>query len=201
MEILKTILIADEQLFLLINNLPHSFFLDQFFLFFSFYPVIIWITLGIIGTVLEEKRDKIFFIRLIVALILSGSIASGLIKPIIKRPRPDLIYGRSVVVVMEKPALIPWNNDFAFPSGHAAVAFAGAYILIREELNRKPTVNRNRTTFFVGLLWTIAGLTAFSRIYLGKHYPLDIVTGGILGWFIAILTWKLVDLFHPPKAS
>src|SRR3989344_5639070 len=134
---MQEILLLDQTLFFLINNLPHPWILDQFFLFFSFYPVIIWALIGLVLVIVEERKEKLFILRLILALLFSGFLASGIIKPIVQRPRPDISHGERVVNINEKPAAIPWNNDFAFPSGHAAVAFAGAYILTREETTGK----------------------------------------------------------------
>ncbi len=190
----------DETLFFLINSIPHPQILDQVFLFFSFYPLIIWMVVGLVLTVVEERRDKFFIIRLVLALLLSGTVASGIIKPIIKRPRPDITFGEKVVLVEEKPAAIPANNDFAFPSGHAAVAFAGAYVVTREEtagFGKK--LSRKKKRLIKLLLLSFAFMTAFSRIYLGKHFPLDVVFGGLLGWFMGFAAWKMVDFVWPRK--
>ncbi len=192
----------DRALFLAINSLPHSEGIDQIFLFFSFYPLIIWTVIGVTVTILEERREKIFIVRLILALLIAGWLASGFIKPIVRRPRPDLRIGNQVIVVKEKPAAVPWNNDFAFPSGHAAIAFAGAYIVTREETygkhGKRHSRQRNRIAriIFIGF----AVLTAFSRIFLGKHYPLDVVAGAVLGWLVGYVSWKIIDLISPPHA-
>ena len=202
MNLLAAVTGFDETLFLLINNIPHTSELDAFFLFFSFYPFVIWTLVGVVVVMIEERKEKLFIIRLLMALFLAGTFASGLIKPIVRRPRPDLSYGEQVVIVTEKPAVLPWNNDFAFPSGHAAVAFAGAYILTREETTGKhgKAHSRKRRAIFRWIFPLFALLTAFSRIYLGKHYPIDVIAGGILGWGMGWVAWKLVDLFAPPKS-
>lgn len=191
----------DESLFLLINQLPHPEVADQMFLFFSFYPLVIWLVIGILVVAVEERREPLFIFRLILALGLAGLLASGIIKPIIRRPRPDLTYGTQVVIIEEKPAAIPANNDFAFPSGHAAVAFAGAYVLTREETsgNHGKMHSRKRKKLLWFIFLTFATLTAFSRIYLGKHYPLDVLAGGVIGWGTGWVSWRLVDLVKPPR--
>ncbi len=196
MPLLNVFLRIDEQLFFLLNSLPHTVFLDQVFLFFSFYPLVIWSLIGLVVLFIEEKKEHWFIIRLILALSVAGLLASGVIKPLIKRPRPDISFGTQVVIVNEKPAALPWNNDFAFPSGHAAVAFAGAYTLMREETGDQhgsDHTKKGRRSLRV-LFFTFATLTAVSRIYLGKHYPLDVLVGGFLGWGVGFLSWKIVDL-------
>lgn len=201
MEWIRVPQFLDANIFLGINHLPHPTLLNQLFLFFSFYPLIIWLLIGIVVLVIEERRDKVFIVRLILALTLAGSIASGVIKPLVKRPRPDITFGDQVVIVEEKPATLPQNNDFAFPSGHAAVAFAGAYVLMREETvsvhSKKHSKKGKRVTRWVFLLFAL--LTAFSRIYLGKHYPLDVVAGGLLGWSVGWVSWNIIDIIRPPR--
>ncbi len=197
MDLITALISLDETLLLIINRLPHPGIVDLFFLFFSFYPLVIWLLIGVMVVVVEERRDKLFIIRLLVALLLAGALASGLIKPIVKRPRPDISLPESVIIVSEKPAAIPWNNDFAFPSGHAAIAFAGAYIVTREETlsshSKKHSPKKRRLMKWLFL--SIAYLTAFSRIYLGKHYPLDVLFGGLIGWGMGWFSWRAIDIF------
>lgn len=203
MNLLSATKLVDEAIFLLINRFPHPPVLDHVFLFFSFYPLIIWLLIGIVVVIIEERKERVFLIRLVLALIVAGIIASGVIKPIIKRPRPDISHGEKVIIVEEKKVGFPGNNDFAFPSGHAAVAFAGAYIVMREETRGTHAKQHalKRRQWMRLIFFTFAILTAFSRIYLGKHYPLDVVVGGLLGWGVGWASWKLVDMASPPKVS
>lgn len=184
----------DEWLFFAINSTVHNPELDWVFLFFSFYPLLIWILIGVLLTIVEERREKLFIIRLLFALILSGALTSVFLKPIVRRPRPDLSHGVKVTIVSEKPAVIPFNNDFAFPSGHAAVAFAGAYIVTREETTHTDKKHGKKYRHVARwLFYGFAMITAFSRIYLGKHYPLDVIFGGAIGYYTGMFSWKLVD--------
>ena len=57
----------------------------------------------------------------------------------------------------------------AFPSGHAALAFAGAVVLTR-------VLPAGRIVW-----WVLAAATAYSRVYLGVHYPLDVLAGAVVG--------------------
>ena len=199
---MNMLLNLDEAIFFAINSLPHNVVLNSLFLSLSFYPLIVWILIGLIVMFIEGKKDRWFMVRLVLALILAGGLVSGMIKPLVKRPRPDITHGDKVIVVEEKPAAIPQHNDFAFPSGHAALAFAGAYIVMREEVESKHNKNQSKgqmrlmgKTFFI-----FAFLTAFSRMYLGKHYPLDVLVGGIMGWWMGKAAWKLVDFIKPKPA-
>ncbi|KKP59750.1 MAG: Phosphoesterase PA-phosphatase related protein [Candidatus Gottesmanbacteria bacterium GW2011_GWA1_34_13] len=200
MDLLQLVKQLDESVFLYLNNLPHNFLLDKFFLFFSFYPVVTWIVIGIIMILFEEKKDKLFIIRLFLALGLAGLLSSGILKPLIKRPRPDLAYGGKVTIIQEKPAVIFWNNDYAFPSGHAAIAFAGAYILTQQAILKAKKSKFNKYTGNFKIFYLIALLTAVSRIYLGKHYPIDVILGGFIGLLMGFVAWKLIDLVFPKNA-
>lgn len=201
MNLLPAVKLVDEAIFLLINRLPHPLVLDHVFLFFSFYPLIIWLLIGIVVVIVEERREKMFLVRLVLALTIAGILASGVIKPVIKRPRPDITHGEKVIVVEEKKAGIPGNNEFAFPSGHAAIAFAGAYVVMREETkgNHSLTHALKRRQLMRLIFFAFAILTAFSRIYLGKHYPLDVISGGLLGWGVGWVSWKIIDIIRPPR--
>ena len=147
----------DTQLFFAINNLPHPPLLNHIFLFFSFYPIIIWIGIAAAFMLYEQ---------------------------VFVRPRPDLQHGQNaVIIVPEKPALFAQSNEYSFPSGHASVAFAAAVVLAHHQKKHRL------------LLYLWATLTAFSRIYLGKHYPLDVIVGAALGCFVGYITLHLSHRF------
>ncbi len=168
----------DHSIFFFINHLPHTPELNQLFLLFSYNPVVVWGVLALILIFFQKGKNFHFLIDLFGALFLAAIITSVIIKPLIGRPRPDLSHGESVIIVTEAPAAVAFNNDYAFPSGHAAVAFAGAYVMSRK--------------FAKGKKWfyAVAILTALSRIYLGKHYFSDVFVGGMIGVGIGYLLTK-----------
>jgi undecaprenyl-diphosphatase len=112
----------------------------------------------------------------ICALILSSILGEGLIKHLVKRPRP-FIADPAVQLLIAKPL------SYSFPSGHTTSAFAAAGIIVK-------MVKRYRAYVI-----TLALLIAFSRMYLFVHYPTDIVGGIILG----LVCSKIVIYFSKPS--
>ncbi len=154
---METLIAFDQQLFLFINHLQHNAFFDGVALFLSGIGAagLVWFVLAIVLFLREERRNHRFFIPVITAGVACGLIVNIILKPLIARPRPtDLL------------------SDFSFPSGHATIAFAMAAVLSSVEPKWK--------WWFYGLALAIS----FTRVYLGVHYPLDVVAGALLGWGI-----------------
>jgi undecaprenyl-diphosphatase len=102
----------------------------------------------------------------VVAVALADWSATGL-KALFDRQRPPVRFP-------EPEPLVNVPDTASFPSGHAATSFAGATIL---------------ALAFPRLavpLYVLAAAVAFSRVYVGVHYPLDIVAGAALGVVVAL---------------
>jgi undecaprenyl-diphosphatase len=112
---------------------------------------------------------------LLVLLIAADAAADGIsyeLRQWIGRERPPLVYP-------EPKPLVGVPHSGAFPSGHAATAFACATVLAWAS-------PRLRIPAFV-----LAAAIAWSRVYVGVHWPLDVLGGALLGVLVAIALLKL----------
>ncbi len=106
--------------------------------------------------------------QLVLAIVLCNGFVDHVVKPAIARARPFNAMD-AVRVVGYRPV------TYSFPSGHAASACAGAFVV---------TLMLPRARYS---LWCLAGLIACSRVYIGVHYPLDVVGGALVGLGVGVV--------------
>lgn len=121
----------------------------------------IWIVLGVLLALRRRSAAQGVW-QMVLAIGLATLITDTVIKPAVGRLRP-FEADPAIRVIDTRP------ETRSFPSGHSATAFAGAYALARVWPEAR-----------VGL-WALAVLIGFSRIYVGAHYPLDVLGGALLG--------------------
>ena len=61
----------DSLILFAINGFPHWQFLNIFFLFFSFDPLIVWLVIGVMVVIYEERKDKLFLVKLFLSMLLA----------------------------------------------------------------------------------------------------------------------------------
>lgn len=119
------------------------------------------------ASVLFTSGQQSAGIALACAAALTGLVV-GVVKRVCKRPRPThALQGFSALT--ENP------DAFSFPSGHTATSFAVAVAL------------GGTTTPLAALAFLFASLVGSSRVYLGAHYPLDVVAGAGIGTLMGLL--------------
>lgn len=136
----------------------------------------IWIGATIL--LLIPKKTRSIGMMSAVALLGSLIINNNIIKNIVQRPRP-------FVTFTDLQIIIPTPSEYSFPSGHTSSSFAAAAVFYRH-LPKK-----------LGLPSVIlAGLIGFSRLYVGVHYPTDVIAGVIMGILLSYLAEFLVNLLR-----
>ena len=178
---LNQIIQFDHNLFHYINgNLSNSFF-DWFMPFVTNQNNWILPLLVLIYWLLfrGEKRGRITFVILIVTVVLIDAVAAQIIKPMIGRIRPSHAIPEMINL------LVPPGGKFSFVSNHSANAFGLSVIL---------------GYFYPPWKWKVTGLAfiiAFSRVYVGVHYPADIFFGALFGYgtaWVILSLWVIVKM-------
>lgn len=133
---------------------------------------LVWIAAGLV--LLIPKRSRPGGLCLLACLLGAYLLNDILIKPLVARVRPyDMIPALEILVAP--------LSSFSFPSGHTNASFAGAYAL---------TAAFGKKGAFA---YIPALLIAFSRCYVGVHYPTDVLAGALVGTLAAFFVcsiWK-----------
>ena len=133
----------------------------------------IWILATVLLLIPKKTRKA----GMVSAVALLGSLLFNnmLIKNIVQRPRP-------YVTLEDLRIIIPRPSEYSFPSGHSSSSFAAAvsfYRLLPKKLGIPAIV--------------LAGLIAFSRLYVGVQYPTDVLAGALMGIVLSYFAQYLVE--------
>jgi undecaprenyl-diphosphatase len=172
---LDSLIQADQELFLWLNGY-HTPFWDAIMATvtykFTWIPLYVFMVYSLYARFGAKAIG--YFLCMIVVVLLADKIASGIFKPYFMRPRPchDPVIGPLV------HTLVGCGGQYGFVSSHSATGFGIALsfnLLSNSRIKLAPWL----------FLW--AFVYSFSRIYVGVHYPLDLVAGGVVGLLTAFL--------------
>ena len=185
MNLIGTLNTFDTNLFLFLNGL-HTTFFDGVMSAFS--AKLTWIPLyvAVLYVVIKQwKKNAIWVaISLVACVLIADHVSSSVIKVIVERPRPSH--------ASELQGLVHLVNNyrggkFGFVSSHAANTIGFALL--------SSLLFKSRFYTIIIFLWAI--LTAYSRIYLGVHYPFDILGGAVVGVFSALFCFWILQKYRP----
>jgi undecaprenyl-diphosphatase len=148
----------NQYLQLAFNDRPAGLWWLIYFITQAGSPLALSLLASVIFLIGKDKV-KIFALVLAVGLFFSIVVADD-IKDLVKRPRPEGAGGTSYLI----------RNNYSFPSGHALAAFLAATVL---------GAYYGRKYYIAG--YTLALVVGLSRLYLGVHYPGDVLAGAIIG--------------------
>ncbi|OUX31259.1 MAG: hypothetical protein CBE24_05485 [bacterium TMED264] len=130
------------------------------------------------------SRGKLALTILIISLSFTDAICSQILKPFFERLRPSHLSLEGINLLMPK------GGKWSMPSNHAANMFALATVLSYFYRVYKP------------LLLSLAIIISFSRVYVGVHFPGDVIVGGCIGVFISstlLILWGKIKLHEIKK--
>lgn len=171
----------DVRWFLQVNQGWRNPILDWVFPPIAEYGYLGWLVLLLLIPLLDRKKGMLASLVGFAAWACSSYVGETLLKPLLEHPRPSAVPGLASLVHRLVPAPAP--SSFSFPSSEALLSFAVVGVV---------------WYFYPGLLrlaaLAVAALIAFSQVYVGVHFPSDVLGGMILGLLIgcggtALMGW------------
>jgi len=148
-----------------------------------FYLLLMLVCYGIDKRVMPGR----YLVAYCVATLFSLG-AEDVLKGFFHVPRPALAIGMEHVRILGK-----FSKSYALPSGHAVFSFMTAF-----------TLSHGRNWKWKAPLFLFAVLVAYSRVYVGAHYPLDVAAGAVVGTGCGFIAWKVYEqvgkrVVSPPR--
>ena len=179
----------DSDLFLFLNGL-HADWMDGVMVLITQMWVWLPLYLLLIYWTVKQYGKRCWWIFLAVALVVlcSDQLSAHVCKPLFQRLRP--CYNTDLQGLIHLPKGMA-GGQYGFVSSHAANTFAIAAFL---------TAALRKKYKWMGIaLYLWAFISSYSRIYIGYHYPGDILCGAVLGILVGLTLWKVFQLLVVKK--
>jgi undecaprenyl-diphosphatase len=170
----------DREIFLYLNGL-HAPWLDPVMLFatetLSWLPLYLYLVYLIFKD--HQKEGLLVLVGIVLTIVLADQVTSTIMKPYFARFRPSHEPSLQTLVHIVNGYK---GGKFGFASSHAANTFGTATFLF---------LLFGKTRKWIALLFLWAAVVTYSRIYLGVHYPGDILVGALVGMLAALAGFTL----------
>jgi len=170
----KAISQLDTGLFFLINQHLRNSFFDAVMPFITHWSYLIILPL-LFAVFLRDKKDGLVIFVVASCSLLLADVAGSAVKHLIQRPRP-------CDVLENVHLLVGCGKAFSMPSNHATNSFAFAFPFV--------VMSGSRLRY---LFAVVAALVCYSRVYVGAHYPADVLIGALLG---SLMSMSVVYLYR-----
>ncbi len=179
----------DSDLFLFLNGL-HTSWMDKVMVLFTDMWAWFPLYLLLIYWTVKQYGKRCWWVFLAVGLVVlcSDQLASHVCKPVFQRLRP--CYNADFQGLLHLPKGMA-GGKYGFVSSHAANTFSIAAFLISALKKYNPW------SAILLFLWAL--ISSYSRIYIGFHYPGDILCGALLGALIGLVLWKVFQVIVVKK--
>ena len=178
---IEWLIAKDKAVFLFINQRHTNSFFDWLMPIMreSKTWIPLYILLIVFATIKLKKKVLLWILFAILTIALTDQISSHILKPFFARLRPcsDPNFSPQIRLLLNH-----CSGGFSFTSSHACNHFGVAIFIITS----LATYLNNWKYLFI--IW--AAIICFAQVYVGVHYPLDILCGGLLGALIGKLTGK-----------
>ncbi|WP_181174149.1 phosphatase PAP2 family protein [Mesorhizobium sp. B2-3-11] len=139
------------------------------------FAFLAFVSVAAVGYLLITRER--WYAALVALAVVGGEVISTLLKIAFDRPRPDVIHSARVFTA-------------SFPSGHAMLS--AVTFLTLGALLAKANPDYRAKAYFVSLALFLTVMVGLSRVYLGVHYPTDVLAGWCVGSAWAILCWSAI---------
>ncbi|HET9054311.1 MAG TPA: phosphatase PAP2 family protein [Cyclobacteriaceae bacterium] len=179
---MEKLLELDRRIFIELNSSFRNPFVDQLMMFLSTTYAWIPLHLFLLYLLVRNYRKQTWLILLAIGLtiLLADQITSSIMKPFFERLRPSHEPSLAEQVFLVNKYR---GGRFGFASSHAANTFGIATLMWLVLRMYRP---------WISLLFAWALLVGYTRIYLGVHYPGDILVGFLIGWICALAAYYLL---------
>ncbi|WP_257668200.1 phosphatase PAP2 family protein [Parapedobacter tibetensis] len=177
----------DQEAFLAINQGLSNAFFDWLMPIlrnpYTWAPLYLFIIIFCIRN--YKKKGILIILFILISFGISDSLSSSIIKKSVQRVRPC----NDIEFKAEINTLVRCGSGYSFTSSHATNHFAMAVFLIMVFYKRWKHI------LWLGLFW--AAIISIAQVYVGVHYPLDIIAGALLGSIIGCATGLIYRFIQP----